>query len=64
MAVSVLSLVSLACPKTSWKVIDPKVTKMSMMASERPTSPTRLITNAFFAAAAALGLCCQKPISR
>ena len=27
-------------------------------------SPTRLTRNAFFAAVAALGLCCQKPISR
>ena len=29
-----------------------------------PMSPTRLTTNAFLAAAAADGLCCQKPISR
>ena len=44
--------------------VDPKVTKQSAIASERPMSPTRFITNAFLAAAAADGLCCQKPISR
>ena len=44
--------------------VDPKVTKDSAIASESPMSPTRFITKAFFAAAAADGLCCQKPISR
>ena len=35
-----------------------------MIASAMPMSPTRLTTNAFLAAAAADGLCCQNPISR
>ena len=42
----------------------PKVTKIRPTPSERPMSPTRLITNAFLAAAAAVGLYCQNPISR
>ena len=42
----------------------PKVVNISMIAMDRPMSPTRLTRNAFFAAVAALGLCCQKPISR
>ncbi len=46
------------------KLVDPKRTKNIMIASDIPMSPTRLITKAFFAAAAADGLCCQKPISR
>ena len=35
-----------------------------MIASDRPTSPTRLAMKAFLAAIAAAGLYCQKPISR
>ena len=35
-----------------------------MIAVESPMSPTRLITKAFLAAAAAECLCCQKPIRR
>ena len=42
----------------------PKVTKIRPMPSDRPMSPTRLITKAFLAAAAAEGLYCQNPISR
>jgi hypothetical protein len=42
----------------------PKVTKSSAMARLSPMSPTRLMTKAFLAAAAAECLCCQKPISR
>ena len=42
----------------------PKVTNISMIASDMPMSPTRLMTNAFLAAAAADGLCCQKPMRR
>ena len=42
----------------------PNVTNISMIASEKPMSPTRLMTKAFLAAAAADGLCCQKPMSR
>ena len=64
MAVRVPSLAWLALPKTSEKVTEPKGTNISMIARLRPTSPTRLMTNAFFAAAAAVGLTCQKPISR
>ena len=63
-AVKVPSLAWLALPKTSEKVTDPKVTNMSMIASPRPTSPTRLMMKAFLAAAAAVGLTCQKPMSR
>ncbi len=37
---------------------------ISMIASDRPASPTRLAMKAFFAAVAADGLYCQKPISR
>jgi hypothetical protein len=37
---------------------------MLITASERPMSPTRFTTNAFFAATAAESLCCQNPISR
>ena len=46
------------------KLVVWKVTNAKEIASTMPTSPTRLSTNAFLAAAAALGLCCQKPISR
>ena len=46
------------------KLVEPKVTNASMIAVDRPMSPTRLITNAFLAAAAAECLCCQKPMSR
>ncbi len=42
----------------------PKVANISPTPSERPMSPTRLITKAFLAAAAAVGLYCQKPIRR
>ena len=35
-----------------------------MIASDKPKSPTRFATNAFFAATAAVGLCCQKPINK
>ena len=42
----------------------PKVTNIRPMPSDRPMSPTRLITKAFLAAAAAEGLYCQNPISR
>ena len=49
---------------TSGKVTVPKVTKMSMIATDSPKSPTRFTTKAFFAATAAVGLYCQNPISR
>ena len=35
-----------------------------MIATDSPKSPTRFTTKAFFAATAALGLYCQKPMSR
>ncbi len=37
---------------------------ITMSATARPMSPTRLTMNAFFAAVAADGLCDQNPISR
>ena len=42
----------------------PVLTKIAMIPSANPTSPTRLTRNAFFAASAADCLCFQKPISR
>jgi hypothetical protein len=64
MAVSLPSPASPALESTGAKAKVPKVVNISMIAMDRPTSPTRLTMNAFFAAVAALGLCCQKPISR
>ena len=65
MAVSVPSLgLAGRAPGTGPKAKVPKVVNISMMAIDRPMSPTRLTRKAFFAAVAALGLCCQKPISR
>ena len=46
------------------KLVEPKVTKKSMIARDMPMSPTRLMTKAFFAAAAADGFHCQKPMRR
>ncbi len=62
--VSVFSLAPSARALTPLKEKVPKVVNISMIASAMPRSPTRFITNAFTAAAAAVGLCCQKPISR
>ena len=42
----------------------PTLANITISASARPMSPTRLTTNAFFAAVAADGLCDQNPISR
>ncbi len=42
----------------------PNSANMVITAIVMPRSPTRFITNALFAAAAADGLCCQNPISR
>ena len=42
----------------------PRLTKISMIPSAKPTSPTRLTMNAFFAASAAVRLRYQNPISR
>ena len=43
---------------------DPKFTNMIIRAMAKPISPTRLTTNAFRAAVAADGLCCQNPMSK
>ena len=51
-------------PNTPVKVTEPNWKNISMIATDRPTSPTRLAMNAFLAAVAAVGLYCQKPISR
>lgn len=70
MPVSVASDVPSTSPGLSWvpstgpKAKVPNVVNISMIAIDRPMSPTRLTRKAFFAAVAALGLCCQKPISR
>ncbi len=42
----------------------PNSANIKKMAIVRPKSPTRLTTNAFLAAVAAVGLNCQNPISR
>ena len=63
-AVSVFSEAPSAFALITVKLVEPHVTKASMIAVERPMSPTRLSTKAFLAAAAAEGLCCQKPIRR
>jgi len=52
------------CPRTSAKSSEPNVAQMKKMPVRKPKSPIRLTTNAFLAAAAALGLANQKPISR
>src|SRR2546425_6708624 len=62
--VSLAWLALVAWESTGPMVKVPKVVNMTMTAIDRPMSPTRLTMNAFFAAVAALGLCCQKPISR
>src|SRR6478752_3862482 len=49
---------------TSTNAEEPKVASINITARDIPRSPTRLTTNAFLAAVAAVGLCCQKPISR
>ncbi len=64
MAVIVVALAWCAALNTPAKLTEPKVANISMMPSDRPASPTRFATNAFFAATAATGLNCQNPISR
>ena len=54
----------LAESNTPGKLNVPNSENISMIASDRPASPTRLAMNAFFAATAAVGLNCQNPISR
>ena len=54
----------LAESNTPVKLNVPNSENISMIASDRPASPTRLAMNAFFAATAAVGLNCQNPISR
>jgi hypothetical protein len=47
----------------SWMFIVPVLTKIAMIPSAKPTSPTRLTMNAFFAASAADRRVYQNPIS-
>src|SRR3954447_19132801 len=49
---------------TVLKVTEPRLANSTINAMAKPMSPTRLTTNAFFAAVAALGLCDQKPMRR
>ena len=49
---------------TPVKLNVPNSANISMIARDRPASPTRLAMNAFLAATAAVGLNCQNPISR
>ena len=52
--INAIVLLTLGMPSlTSTKAEEPKVASMSMIASDMPMSPTRLTTNAFFAAMAA-----------
>ena len=51
-------------PVTARISLVPTAAKEAMMARDMPRSPTRFTTKAFFAAVAADGLCCQKPMSR
>ncbi len=53
-----------AAAKTPSYEMVPTLANITIRASASPTSPTRLTTNAFFAAVAADGLYDQKPISR
>src|SRR5919199_1193421 len=64
MAVSTPSDALPAFGSTTEYATDPKPANMTMMAIESPKSPTRLTTNAFFAAVAYAGLWFQKPMSR
>ena len=56
--------ISSMCEKTSANWMDPNIQKTVMMPRAKPKSPTRLTTKALMAAALALSLWCQKPISR
>ena len=47
----------------SWMFIVPVLTKIAMIPSANPTSPTRLTMNAFFAASAADRFVYQYPMS-
>ena len=49
---------------TSRMLSVPRLAKISMIPSAKPTSPTRLTMNAFLAASAAVRLRYQNPISR
>ena len=55
-ALRVPSLIFGAAANTVSKSTDPTTANITISAIARPTSPTRLTTNAFLAAAAALGL--------
>ena len=57
-----------AWPGTATRIVSidtvPNTMKVAKIPSEKPKSPTRLTTNALIAAALALGLVYQKPMSR
>ena len=63
-AVSSPSLACGAIAKTVVKSVAPNVAKISPIATMRPTSPTRLATNAFLAATALGRWWFQNPMSR
>src|SRR6476661_9426830 len=63
-AVSVPSVSCGAAPNTVANDTDPTALNITISAIAKPMSPTRLTTNAFFAAVAADGLCDQNPMSR
>ena len=63
-AVTTPLLAPCTAPNTPANVTVPNWANISMMARDRPASPTRLAMKAFFAAVAAAGLNCQNPISR
>ena len=54
---------SMSVASDSWMFIVPVLTKIAMIPSANPTSPTRLTMNAFFAASAADRLWYQNPMS-
>ena len=63
-AVIAVSLAPEAFSSIPAKETLPNVAKAIMMAIDRPKSPTRFMTNAFFAAVAYSGFWFQKPINR
>ena len=55
---------SISFASDSWMFSVPVLTKIAMIPSAKPTSPTRFVMNAFLLASAAVRLRYQKPISR
>ena len=64
MAVEIVSFAPGTAAKTSVNPRVPNEANMIIMATANPMSPTRLTTNAFFAAVAVVGLYCQNPMSK